>query len=210
MGSCASAPVAPSLVINDVDTLRKHCEDTTAYEKIKKSFREKNIIDAKEFLTTGVGPFNVFASMVAGDTPNTVDQSLLGEHTDTFMVCHNRPINDEKWEDPHFHGASMAGPDENGPGHVFITTRNLHVDTFNILPIVMKKNIQFLNDLLIAALEYTSNRGWKNPGFYFHCYPLNSVQSLHLHVVNRDRVGPAFYAQKHKNLSMYDVLKMWG
>ncbi len=209
MGSCTSIPVTPSPVINDTDSLREYCEDTTVYEKIKKTFREKNIIDSNGFLTVGVGPFNVFASMVAGDTPNTADQSLLGKHAERFMICHNRPINDEKWNDPHFYGASMAGPDDNGPGHVFITTKNLHFDTFNIIPIVLKKNIQFLNDLLLAALEYTHNRGWRNPGFYFHCYPNNGVQSLHLHVVNRDTLGPSFYTQKHKNLSMYDVLKLW-
>lgn len=192
MGSCLSTKkIAP-----DVDTLKE----------IKKTFLEQKIIDAYGFLTVGVGPFNVFASIVTGHTPNTVDQSLLGKHVDRFMVCHNRPINDEKWDDPTFIGASMAGPDANGPGHVFITTKYLHFDTFNILPIVMKKNTQFLNDLLLAALEYTHNRGWRNPGFYFHCWPHNSVQSLHLHVVNMDRLGPSFYAQKDKNLSMYDAL----
>lgn len=213
MGSCASVPVVSFPVINDIDTLKKYiayCEDTNEYEKIKNVFREKNIIDTRGFLTTEVGRFNMFVSMVSGFTRNTVDQSLLGKHADMFMVCENRPINDFNWDNPNFHDASMAGPDDNGPGHVFITTKNLHVDTFNILPIILNKNIQFLNDLLLAALEYTSNREWKNPGFYFHCYPHNSAQCLLLHVVNKDNLGPSFYAQKYKNLSMYDVLNILG
>lgn len=209
MGSCASTAKTSFPVINDVNTFRayiEYCKQTNEYENIKKKFRKENIIDDNGFLTSGVGPFNVFASMVTGDTPNRVDQSTLGSHVDKFMVCHNRPINDEKWDDPTFDGASMAGPDENGPGHVFITSRNLHVDKFNILPIVLNNDISFLNNLLLAALEYAKNRGWKNPGFYFHCYPLNSVQSLHLHVINKDRLGPMFYKKRYSNLSMYDVL----
>jgi hypothetical protein len=209
MGSCASIP--QPLVINDVTTLRQHiahCKQTYAYGHLKNEFREKKIIDTNDILTTGVGPFNVFASMVTGDTPNKVDQSLLGKHTDKFMLCHNRPINDEKWDDHTFDGGSMAGPDENGPGHVFITTKDLHVDKFNVLPIVLMKNITFLRELLEAALEYTSNRGWSNPGFYFHCWPLNSVQSLHLHVINRDRLGHMFYKKRHANLSIYDAINM--
>lgn len=210
MGSCASIPNDTKTLfpwLNDADSLKRYLKYVDL-EKIKKKFLDENVIDTQGFLTTGVGPFNVFASIVSGNTPNNVDQSLLGSHIKDFMVCHNRPINDEKWNDPTFLAASMAGPDASGPGHVFITTKHLHFDTFNILPIVMNKNIQFLNNLLLAALEYTKNRGWKNPGFYFHCYPYNSVQSLHLHVVNKDNLGPSFYRQKHKNLSMYDVLSM--
>lgn len=198
-------------IVNDTHTLKKYiryCEDINAYDKIKTKFRQNNIIDDDDFLTVGVGTFNVFASIVTGNTQNNVDQSLLGKHADKFVLCHNRPINDEKWDDPEFYGASMAGPDENGPGHVFITTKNLHFDTFNILPIVLKKNTQFIQDLLLAALEYTGNRGWKNPGFYFHCYPNNSVQSLHIHVVNKDKPGPTFHTQCKKNLCIYDVLNV--
>lgn len=195
--------------INDVDTLRKyimHCEETNEYERIKAVFKKEKRIDDDDMLTTDGGPFNVFASIVSGRTSNPVDQSLLGRHADRFVLCHNRPISDEKWNDLSFDGGSMAGPDANGPGHVFITTKNLHVDYFNILPIVLKKDVQFLNDLLIAAMEYTRNRGWKNPGFYFHCYPLNSVNSLHLHVINKDRLGHMFQKKMCANLSMYDVL----
>ena len=209
MGSCASIP--QPLIINDIDTLRRHieyCKQTNEFERIKREFREKNIIDAHDILTTGTGPFNVFASMVTGNIPNKVDQSILGVHADKFMVCHNRPINDEKWDDPTFDGGSMAGPDANGPGHVFITTKDLHVDKFNVLPIILNKNIVFLREILEAALEYARNRGWSNPGFYFHCYPLNSVQSLHLHVINMDRLGHMFDKKRRANMSIYDAISM--
>ena len=213
MGVCASNRVMDFTTINDIDSFRKYidyCRRTNAYEKIKQKFRREKIIDANDILTSGgEGPYNAFASMVSRDTPNRVDQSLLGEYTDNFMLCHNnKPIRDEKWNDPNFSGASMAGPDINGPGHVFITTKNLHVDYFNILPIVLKKDVRFLEEILYAALEYSKNRGWTNPGFYFHTYPLNSVQSLHLHVINKDKLGPMFYKKQYNNLDIYDALSV--
>ena len=44
-------------------------------------------------------------------------------------------------------------------------------------------------------------------GLYFHCYPLCSVNSLHLHIVDLSEVGPTYEALSHKNLRMDMVLK---
>ena len=44
-------------------------------------------------------------------------------------------------------------------------------------------------------------------GLYFHCYPLCSVNSLHLHIVDLSEVGPTYEACRFKNLSMDMVLK---
>lgn len=213
MGLCVSKKVMNFTTINDAVTFKKYmdyCRQTNEYEKIKQNFRYKKIIDANDILTTGgEGPHNPFASMVSGDTPNKVDQSLLGKYSEKFMLCHNKSsIRDERWNDPDFNEASMAGPDDNGPGHVFITTKNLNVDYFNVLPIALKNDVRFLEELLLAALEYSKNRGWTNPGFYFHSYPLNSVQSLHLHVINKDKLGPMFHKKNYSNLDIYDVLSL--
>ena len=43
-------------------------------------------------------------------------------------------------------------------------------------------------------------------GLYFHCYPLCSVNSLHLHIVDLSEVGPTYEACRFKNLSMDMVL----
>ena len=43
-------------------------------------------------------------------------------------------------------------------------------------------------------------------GLYFHCYPLCSVNSLHLHIVDESEVGPSYEACRFKNLSMDMVL----
>ena len=198
-------------VINDVDTLKEYIDyakNHNHYELIREKFKSENVIDDDDILTTGAAPFNIFARLVTGATKNNVDQSLLGEYSDRFMVCHNRPENDANWNNPNFHGASMAGPDAYGPGHVFITTKNLGYNKCNILPIILDNDVRFIGDMLLAAIKYTVNRNWKNPGFYFHCYPHNSVQSLHLHVLNMDTIGPTFKTQAHKNLNVYDVLSV--
>lgn len=198
-------------VINDTISLKKYIDyakKNNHYELIRDKFRAENVIDTFDILTTGDKPFNIFTRLVTGATKNNVDQSLLGEYSDRFVVCHNRPENDRNWDNPDFYGASMAGPDDYGPGHVFITTKNLDYKTFNILPIILDNDVRFVSELLIAAIKYTVNRNWSNPGFYFHCYPHNSVQSLHLHVLNMDNLGPAFKTGADKNLSIYDVLSV--
>ena len=43
-------------------------------------------------------------------------------------------------------------------------------------------------------------------GLYFHCYPLCSVNSLHLHIVDLSETGPSYNYHSHKNLSMDMVL----
>ena len=44
-------------------------------------------------------------------------------------------------------------------------------------------------------------------GLYFHCYPLCSVNSLHLHIIDLSEVGPTYEACRFKNLGMDMVLK---
>ena len=44
-------------------------------------------------------------------------------------------------------------------------------------------------------------------GLFFHCYPLCSVNSLHLHIVDLSETGPSYKYHSHKNLSMDMVLK---
>ena len=218
-GSCMSFPPSydPELVknlfpvINDTETLTKYIDYVKKhnhYELIKEKFKKDNIVDDNNMLTTNDKPFNIFARLASGVMKNKVDQSPLGEYSDRFMICHNRPENDENWNNPNFPSASMAGPDKNGPGHVFITAKNLGYHRFNILPIILENDVRYLDDLLLAAIKYTSSRGWSKPGFYFHCYPHNSVQSLHLHVLNMDKLGPWFEAGVYKNLNIYDVLSV--
>jgi hypothetical protein len=72
-----------------------------------------------------------------------------------FMVCHNLKVNDDQWNDTNSHTGSMAGPDENGPGHVFITTTDLFWKNFNVLTI---DDLFFLNKMREAAMIYDKTR----------------------------------------------------
>ena len=157
-----------------------------------------------EVLTTGTKPYNVFARYASKEMENPVDQSCIKKFSDNWMLCHNRVENDRDWNDVNNKAVSMCGPDENGPGHVFITTKNLNWVGFNITTIVLEKNVKFLIKLKEVATEYAKYRGWGKAGFYFHCFPHNSVNSLHLHVCNEDEkyIGHMHKECQYKNLPL--------
>ena len=81
-------------------------------------------------LTTGTKPFNIFARVASGvmaQPDMEAENAALGEYSQRFMICRNRPENDEHWdsEDPEWVGkASMS------IRHRFLTTRNLHWSWF--------------------------------------------------------------------------------
>ena len=197
---------------------------------VRDALRADGFVDPDgDTLTLGVKPFNVFARMAGGAMPNPVDQSLLGTYAEEFMVCHNRPENDVDWEDESKAAtASMAGPDpaEKGglPGHVFISCRDVRWDRFNVLVMGMEgapsrkdgadlkgEARALLQRLEAAGRTYATARGWDldTTGMYFHVFPLNTVQSLHMHVVNLARKGPALKYHAHKNMPMSEVLNVF-
>jgi hypothetical protein len=80
------------------------------------------------------------------------------------------------WNNENNKSASMCGPDEYGPGHVFITTKDLNWKYFNITTIVLSKNVDFLLKLKTVANEYVKQRGWTKAGLYFHCNYLKTLK----------------------------------
>lgn len=195
--------------VNTVDSLNQYAKfirNSLLDLRIKDELTSKKYIGINDMLTTDMNPFNVFARIGACVMPNHVDQSVLKEYKDYFVVCHNRPENDEKWNDKTFSAGSMAGPDDNGPGHVFLTTKNLHWSYFNVLTIVIRGRYRYLIKMRRAAVLYANSRGWKNPGFFFHVFPHNTVQSLHLHIINMDNLGYQYNANVSKNLSLDDAI----
>jgi len=70
-----------------------------------------------------------------------------------------------------------------------------------------------VEDMKKAALTYVDNarycEGWShNIGLFYHVYGHNSVNSLHLHVVDLDDVGPGFYKMEHKNCPIDVVIQV--
>ncbi|CAK9018393.1 unnamed protein product [Durusdinium trenchii] len=140
-----------------------------------------------------------------------------------YIVANNLPANDAHWDsdDPAWVGkASMS------KHHRFLIRRNLHWRWFNALVFGMldendmvyphgqccREAVAELNMMKDAALAWVagvrSEEGWsENVGLFFHCYGHNSVNSLHLHVIDMDYIGPSFHSQEFKNLPLEEVLK---
>lgn len=206
-------------VINDEKTFSeyiKYGKKNNHKMQIYKFLVNNNFINYRNnfyddaILTTGTKPFNVFARYASNQMVNNVDQSIIKNYSDEWMICYNKPENDEKWNHIDNKNVSMCGPDENGPGHVFITTKDLNWKNFNIATIVLYKKVNFLLKLKEVANEYVKQRGWKKAGLYFHCFPYNSVNSLHLHVVNEDHkyIGHMHEECKYKNLPLDVAIKV--
>lgn len=198
-----------SIEIEDIKTLGVRVNDERSFSRIRELLPSGKVneflynegfIDDNGQLTTGIKPFNAFARYASNAMTNNAPQYGISQE---FMICHNRPENDSEWNDPTSKRGSMAGPDANGPGHVFMTCKNLHWTNFNIITI---KDVSFLRRMKENAEKYAEARGWNNYGLYFHCFPLNSVQSLHLHIVNLDTTGPHFKTQQVKNLAIDDAI----
>lgn len=210
------------LIVNDEKTFRRYIDHAIKHnhmKHIKNYLADKGYIrtecdcinsKTKTVLTTGENPFNVFARYANYEMKNPVDQIILKGYMKNWMVCHNRPENDMKWNDVNNKAVSMCGPDEKGPGHVFITTKDIDWKNFNILTIVLSKNVEFLLELKEVAMHYVKQRGWKKAGMYFHCFPHNSVNSLHLHIVNEEEeyLGHMYRELQYKNLPLDVAIKV--
>jgi len=172
-------------------------------------------------LTTGNNPFNIFAKCAAGalQQPNmAAEQLLLGKFKDEFMICSNRPENDEHWdsEDPEWVGkASMSRC------HRFLTSKDLHFQWFNALLFGLVEQDEWggvskvtalaqIEKMKAAALKYaTAVEGWSDKvGIFFHVFGHNTVNSLHLHILDMKALGPTFWKYEYKNLSIDAVIKV--
>lgn len=217
MGSSVSCHRIPYIVddvkssfptINDEATFGeyvKHCKKTGHMKLIREYLDQHGYINENGKLHTG-SPFNVFARYASGAMNTHVDQSIIDGYNDDWVICHNKPENDMNWKDVNNKQCSMCGPDENGPGHVFITTKKLDWKYFNVLTVVLSGEIEFLMKLKEVATEYVRKRGWKKYGFYFHCLPHNSVNSLHLHVCNEENPGHMLTEMSYKNLPLESAI----
>lgn len=183
-------------------------------DRLQAQLMEQGYVDNSGMLTTGTKPFNVFVRIVCGALAqeNMVnDQKLLGKLQAEFQVCCNRPECDEHWEstDPAWLGkASMSR------NHRFMCVRSLSWMWFNVLVFGMFDNltesIKMLQALKDVSIQYArASEGWSDKvGLFFHVYPLCSVNSLHLHIVDMEYKGPTYDLICRRNLSIDDVLEV--
>ncbi|CAE8735128.1 unnamed protein product [Polarella glacialis] len=173
-----------------------------------------------ERLTTGFKPFNVFARVASGEMkqPGMEEEQVhLGDFVEDFMVCSNRPENDDHWDSD---DKEWVGKASMSKRHKFLTVKDLHWQWFNavsfgIVPdkyngAPLEKALAKVELMKAAALLYTANAGgWSDKvGLFFHVFGHNSVNSLHLHIVDLEVVGPTFWHFEYKNCPMDVVLKV--
>ena len=135
---------------------------------------------------------------------------LDGPAAARFLLACNRKENDEHWAD----GREWVGKASMSARHRFLLIKDLSWRWFNCLTFGMRggaalaEAVATLEAMREAALAYTrADGGWSTSvGLYLHCYPFNSVQALHLHIVDLGATGPTFDALAHKNLPLDDVL----
>lgn len=207
--------VAEFKSIKDVDAFRSIRDTLRRYgvDKLQSELEAKGLVE-RGYLTTGTKPFNFFAILGVGEMTQA-DMEDANErmfHKKYFVLACNRPENDAHCDsdDPAWVGkASMS------KHHRFLTTKDLYWMWFNVLTFGIGGTVEELEDALKmlmrmreASMEYvfSSDEDWSmNIGLFFHVYGHNSVDSLHLHIVDLDATGPTYEVMKYKNLSLEDV-----
>jgi hypothetical protein len=104
--------------------------------------------------------------------------------------------------------------------HRFLTTKDLHWSWFNALAFgkvppedggaSLAAVIAEVESMKAAALTFTAaTPGWSNSiGLFFHVFGHNSVNALHLHVLDMSAVGPTFKWFDYKNCHVDSILKV--
>ena len=138
---------------------------------------------------------------------------LDGPAAARFLLACNRKEADEHWASD---AEEWVGKASMAERHRFLLLKDLHWGWFNCLAFGIRGGaaladaVATLEAMKEAALSYTrADGGWSTSvGLYLHCYPLNSVQALHLHIVDLAAVGPTHAALAHKNLPIDAVLEV--
>ena len=192
-----------------------------------KGFLKGEVITTYELPPSLGKPYNPFSRIAMGlDSQGLVmeaENALLSEqHRARYRVACNRKQNDDVW------ASSDTAPSKGFPnGHVgaasmakrhrFLLVKDLSRRTFNVLMFGLgavsldakRKALATLEDMRDAALSFTRGApGWgPNVGLFFHVWPYNSVNALHLHIVDLDETGPTYAALGYKNLPLEEALK---
>jgi hypothetical protein len=193
------------------------CNTQSDFQRMRHLLREYGLDKFKQemidlgifhdgYITSNLIPFNPFARIIANKMENPCKDIINNEN---YVILQNRPENDDHWNDSDPIWLGKASMSKN---HKFLSPKINIWSCFNVLTLGiddsfdLEKSIKMLDTMKILALNYTKQKLWSsNIGLYFHCYPFNSVQTLHLHIVDLDTIGPSFYALQHKNLSLDDI-----
>ena len=195
--------------IGGAPTLRAHLES--------EGLLAEDGLNLKVGLPGTVTPFNVFACVASGHLvqPGMKEENAaLGSYASKFAVARNRPDNDDNWASD---APEWVGRASMGQRHRFLTTRDLSWTWFNVLSVGLDGRASSLREALttLDALHEAAHAfargtpGWSDAperlSLFFHCFPYNSVPSLHMHVVDLGATGPTFEDQLPKRLLLSAV-----
>jgi hypothetical protein len=155
-------------------------------------------------ITSEIKPFNPFARIIAGKMENPCKETICH---DNFVLLRNLPVNDDNWNNSSPEWVCRASMSQT---HKFLSPIDPKWTLFNVLVLGIqsktecKEALELIEKMEKIAKQYAQDKCF-SPGLYFHCYPFNSVQTLHLHILDMDNLGPSFKALNYKNLSLDDV-----
>jgi hypothetical protein len=195
------------------------CCTKTEFAHIRNTLREYGVDQfQKEMMIAGVfnndkisnePSNNPFAKILSGKMENPCKDKL---NNTKYVLFQNKTENDEHWENSNDEWLGKASMSKK---HKMLCPVYDHWSNFNVLTLGMseefglKKAIEELNDMEMISIDYTKERGWSNNvGLYFHCYPFNSIMTMHLHILDLNTVGPSFKKLEYKNLKLDDVRKV--
>ena len=144
---------------------------------------------------------NIFAKFIRGEmNPWCGD---IHEHPDYFIAPNLKENNE------HVHDTSKEwiGKASMSETHFFVIPRNLSDWTFmNGLTLGMNDPHTALK--MLRDMEKYGATKVVTPGFFLHICPFNSIQLLHLHVLDMDALGPGFFELSFKNLPLEAMIEV--
>jgi hypothetical protein len=174
-------------------------------------FKNNEVIQAKDssipiFTSNTVNvsqiPFT-FLKMLSSISPDHPSQSPIPKHIRSkYAILKNRPeFGGIGPDDPHWATAKTNPSASMSAYHQFVAVRDFSWSLFNALTFgedpefqSKKEVLTMLEDLETIATNWAGSHGITNVGCFFHVYPFNSVQSLHMHMVdlNPENLGEAW------------------
>ena len=191
---------------SDFIGLRTHLKKY-GINKFHKEMTKAGIFEDNKIATKG----NPFAEMLSGQRENPYNDQNHGVlNNGKYVFFQNRPENDKNWQNPTEEWLGRASMSQR---HKMLSPVYNHWSNFNVLTLGLSTEfglnavIDELNDMEQLALDYVKRKGWSGQtGLYFHCFPFNSIMTLHLHIIDLNTVGPSYNKLQYKNLPL-DIVR---
>lgn len=173
-------------------------------ENFLQELREIGIIAGNKISSNN----NFFLKVVKSeiDYPNLLAMANMSHYSDSYCIVNNLPEHDKNYLSPNTECSNKVSMSR---FHKFICPKTDDPTYMNA--IMFQSNTEIIKKLQAMetiAREFAGKHGVTNVGLYVHCFPLNSIQLLHIHILDLDHVGRGFEYNNHKNLKLCDVISV--